>query len=167
MARPSGTTGIAQKQSSASHAQRTAASSKSRPGARKPTDTEEAERVEAVRIGRSLNGRVMRLIEQRISHAEQVELEVARELKQPRPDYEWVGYLRQLTPGVGEIATLAGQIWDRFGTPRRNSIEVSLENAPPIMLFAGDAPEAWRKREATHAAVANGSNGHADGNGSG
>jgi hypothetical protein len=160
--RPPGTTGIKQRLSDAAIEQRRAAAKKPR-RRRKLSAPERKGLDEAVRIGRALNPQLMRLAQRKANLEEKFLNLLEREMKSGNVDLDRVEQLMRVTMRAGEFGTFSGQVWDRFGQPRKLKAEVDLHAAPRIFLDFPEMDAAWEAAEDAHARSPGGGAGHANG----
>jgi hypothetical protein len=121
----------------------------------------------AVRIGRALNPRVLKLVARRLAVSESIQAIVERELLQPTPDSKKIAELSQAAQTNMDLVSIYREVADRFGYPRRTVQDVRLEDQArsPIVLADDGQRETWRKAEEEHAARGRdtgGGNGHDD-----
>lgn len=143
-----------QRKTAAAKAQRTAAARLSRPGKRPYTVAEEAGRAEAVRIGRALNPRILKVQARRLSITEMMQDRIEIELKGDKPDVELVNGLMALCHTNMDLVSLYKEVADRFGFPRKTEADLRFDGAisMPIVIADEGQRESWAKKEDEHAA---------------
>ncbi|MEO6434918.1 MAG: hypothetical protein ABIP55_04045 [Tepidisphaeraceae bacterium] len=76
-------------------------------------------------------------------------------------DWRMVAALSETLSGMGETATIWGQIQDRAGLPRMTQLQVAMDKAQPVLIAVNAELSQWDKREDVHELAAGG-NGHAN-----
>lgn len=143
-----------QRKTAAAKAQRVSASKLSRPGKRPYSKDEEAGRIEAVRIGRALNPRILRVQDKRLSITERMQDRIEIELRAEKPDFEVIQGFLTLCHTNMDLVSMYKEVADRFGFPRKTESDLRFEGSVsmPIVIADEGQRETWAKKEDEHAA---------------
>lgn len=125
--------------------QRRAAGSLPRAGGRKAKPSEERDRVLAVAIGRRLCLRVMRTIQRRFDQSDEVEKLMRAALR--AKDFEAFKNLSESATRLTnyDLNGFANNLHDRFGQPKRTSVDVDVQGMTQAVLVVPDA--LWAEAE--------------------